>query len=147
MLDIFLSLRKIIREGKLNEAPNDGKEEVLDMGAPKDLTSNSEVPPPPDEIKDEEEQTDEQEIRSGIKSGEKIYLGSSLDAHFYLVYQDDDVKLCDAAGKVIMSMVDKMGEEADPADPKSQMEFIKVIASEVKPNISAQTLEQFGFFD
>ena len=146
MLDIFLSLRNHILKGKLNEASPDGKEEIIDMNASKDAGADTKIPDAP-EVKEEEEQTDNEEIESGLKDGEKIYLGNSLHDHFYLVMQDDDLLCTDASGKVLLSAKDKLGDEFKPEDNQSQIEFIKLIASELKPNISASTLERFKFFD
>jgi len=143
MLEIFNSLRKKM----LNEEFGKGQvEDRVDLSKAPDsgvTDKNPEETMP--EVKPEDD-TSSEELDNGLKEGEKIYLGNTFTDHYYVVFQDGDLLITDAAGNIKMSGKDKMGEDFDPKAHKSQIEFLKAAASEIKPNISVNTLERFDFF-
>ena len=142
--NLFESLFNYIREDDFSaqqnktQPPQDEGDAAL-MGPSK---KDDEVDSTGQEQDSEEKTEEENEIED-----KKEYLGQRVDDHFYLVTENGDIVIQDAAGTVVMTAKDKMGADFKSGSEESKREFIKLAVGELKLNVSYDTLEQNGWFD
>ena len=118
------------RQGDANKDALADKEaeDAMDSEQEDEAKPEEQDNPDPNEVEEEDETEDSKE-----------YLGNTMDQHYYLVRENGELKIQDAAGDVEFT-----AKELGTTDKK---DFIKKACEKLELNVSYETLEQNDWFE